>query len=244
MKLGIIGVGVVGRTLRDWFVANTTHKLSLFDPGQNHLDELAGSEYVFICVPVPTNISGAQDISMLHEAIVRSKAQAPEATIFIRSTVLPGTCDMYKNVFAMPEFLTERYAIRDMEQLNIIVGGKSKIGIPSNLFLGKRVQQYTNNEAEMIKYAHNCFAAVKVNFFNQIADLCERQHRTMKYVNVLEGMNVSRLFELEQHTQVPGHDGKRGFGGKCLPKDLYAFATAYSINSLLEVCKENDKIRG
>jgi UDP-glucose 6-dehydrogenase len=25
------------------------------------------------------------------------------------------------------------------------------------------------------------------------------------------------------HLDVPGHDGKRGFGGKCFPKDLNAF---------------------
>ena len=27
----------------------------------------------------------------------------------------------------------------------------------------------------------------------------------------------------ESHMQVPGHDGRLGFGGACLPKDSYAF---------------------
>ena len=37
--------------------------------------------------------------------------------------------------------------------------------------------------------------------------------------------------------QVPGPDGKRGFGGKCLPKDTHGFSTIHNsdlINSILE----------
>ena len=39
-------------------------------------------------------------------------------------------------------------------------------------------------------------------------------------------------------TQVPGPDGNRGFGGKCLPKDIRAFSTIHK-SELLETpnCK-------
>ena len=30
------------------------------------------------------------------------------------------------------------------------------------------------------------------------------------------------------HLDVPGHDGQRGFGGKCFPKDLNAFISLFS----------------
>jgi UDP-glucose 6-dehydrogenase len=41
---------------------------------------------------------------------------------------------------------------------------------------------------------------------------------------------------------VPGPDGKYGFGGPCLPKDAESFASAYSmdlVKSILEVNHDN-----
>ena len=47
---------------------------------------------------------------------------------------------------------------------------------------------------------------------------------------------------------VPGHDGKKGFGGACFPKDslaLIKFAKSFDIdlNSLISTVKVNNKIR-
>ena len=43
--------------------------------------------------------------------------------------------------------------------------------------------------------------------------------------------------------QVPGPDGSRGFGGKCLPKDIRAFSTVYSSTLLDEIIGYNDSLR-
>ena len=43
--------------------------------------------------------------------------------------------------------------------------------------------------------------------------------------------------------QVPGPDGKRGFGGKCLPKDIRALRTTFSSNLLDSIIDYNDSIR-
>jgi UDP-glucose 6-dehydrogenase len=68
--------------------------------------------------------------------------------------------------------------------------------------------------AELAKYMENCFLAAKVAFVNQFYDLAERA-----------GVDYDRLRELftrdprvgPSHTQVTA---ERGFGGKCLPKDM------------------------
>ena len=43
--------------------------------------------------------------------------------------------------------------------------------------------------------------------------------------------------------QVPGPDGSRGFGGKCLPKDIRAFSTVYDSELLDSIISYNDSLR-
>ena len=50
------------------------------------------------------------------------------------------------------------------------------------------------------------------------------------------------------HMDVPGHDGKKGFGGACFPKDTaallkYAESIGVDFQSLKAVIKKNNKIR-
>ena len=45
------------------------------------------------------------------------------------------------------------------------------------------------------------------------------------------------------HFEVPGPDGKRGFGGPCFPKDVKAFTEKYNIKLLDEVLKLNLEYR-
>src|SRR6185503_5957212 len=66
----------------------------------------------------------------------------------------------------------------------------------------------------------NCFGAVKINYFNAIYSLCKKMGAN--YYNVLAGAMTPGFIEVT-HTQVPGPDGRFGFGGHCLPKDLTAF---------------------
>ena len=42
---------------------------------------------------------------------------------------------------------------------------------------------------------------------------------------------------------VPGPDGKRGFGGKCLPKDIRAFYSVYDSALLKNIIAYNDSLR-
>ena len=82
-------------------------------------------------------------------------------------------------------------------------------------------------------------------YFNKIYDVCEVTK--MNYKNVSFGVSTdSRIGK--SHTQVPGIDNDRGFGGTCLPKDINSLivqmerigVNAYMFN---EVWKYNQQIR-
>jgi UDPglucose 6-dehydrogenase len=68
--------------------------------------------------------------------------------------------------------------------------------------------------AELIKYAANSFLATKIQFINEIADLCERVGADVQEVAKGIGLDgrIGRKFL---------HAGP-GFGGSCFPKDCLA----------------------
>lgn len=229
LRIGIIGCGIVGGSLRRWLEKNTDCDIKVYDPRLERLDDLSGCDICFVSVPVPTK-SFKQDLSILEESVERCPKRA---MIFVRSSVLPGVCDYLSDkysriVCAMPEFLTERQADEDMNRLPLICGypdGLEKVATKILTLLheclpGKRVRFMANKEAELAKFAHNCFGAMKVTYFNGIYSLCERLG--ISYAKVLEGASLTGFIE-PTHTMVPGPDGKKGFGGKCFPPNITAF---------------------
>lgn len=215
MRIGIIGVGVVGGTLLDWFHTRTSHDVKLRDPFKGFHDSLEGCEHIFISVPVPARDMG-QDLSNLRSAVLLAKQYTNN--VFIRSTVLPGTNDTLGTI-AMPEFLTERTARQDFEDLPIIVGKAHKNINLEDVFPGKEIIFMSNTEAELAKFTHNCFGAMKVTYFNIIEELSRKFNAN--YKQVLAASFITGFIE-PQHTQVPGPDGKKGYGGKCFPENIDA----------------------
>lgn len=76
--------------------------------------------------------------------------------------------------------------------------------------------------AEMIKYASNCFLALKISYINEIAGLCENIG-----ADVTE---VARGIGLDSRIGYQFLDAGLGWGGSCFPKDtsaLLAIASKY-----------------
>ena len=246
LKIGIAGHGVVGGALARWFKDHADHELKIHDPYKGFA-KAKGAEVdaAFICVPVPTREDGTQDYSELHIALNSFNSKNK----FIRSTVLPGTNDRL-GTWAFPEFLTARTAYEDMCRMDLLTGCTDKslfeeIFRPSfhdqrkvawHELQGRKTIYVTNREAEIAKYAHNAFGAVKVNFFNLIYDLCQTQGAD--YNAVLSGVLMSGYIN-KIHTDVPGPDGQFGFGGTCFPKDLKAFEKYWPTETFKACLLEN-----
>jgi len=239
MKVGVIGNGYVGGAVAKGLLALGDEVLvwdCLQDKATHTLEETCKAEFVFVCVPTPSP-DGEQDLSAVNEMVLAVSELNPDAIILMKSTVVPGTCDAlsaaYKiPVVSNPEFLSARTADQDFLDPNSIVAGHPERDVRRRVgqFYAVRFPDvplflYAScTEAEFVKYARNTFFALKVSYMNQLYDLATSLG--VPWDSVKDGLAGSGWVS-PMHTQVPGPDGKRGFGGACLPKDseaLVAFA--------------------
>ena len=221
MQVGIVGCGCIGNALVEWLrLHNPEVSVMIRDPDKGFNDVLDTVSVVFVSIPVETQADGGQSISILEGVLT----ELPDVPIFIRSTILPGTTDLLakklrRKLYFMPEFLTERTAVLDFSCQPLVVTGE--VELMRTIFPGREIIQMTSLEAEIAKYAHNVFGALKVTYFNGISALCSELG--VDYKNVQTAV-LSSGYINRPHTEVPGPDGKCGYGGKCFPKDVCAFA--------------------
>jgi len=240
MKIGIIGRGFVGSAVQFGFSPNTgcDAEVRVYDKNpnksQNSLEEVVNeSDFIFLSVPTPANLDGSVNLDIVDEALSSvNEISNRDNIILLRSTMIPGSTTNFQkkypklNLVFNPEFLTERSAKFDfINQSRYILGGATKhTAIVANMYrwrFGKSISVIeTNTEtAELIKYMNNCFFATKVSFMNEmklISDACGADWNSAVDGFIRDG----RIGH--SHINVPGHDGKLGFGGVCFPKDVMA----------------------
>ena len=261
--VAIVGYGYVGKAMHKIFPDAICYDKSIDSDassgsfGQGKVNEC---DLAIVCVPTAMREDGTCDTSIVEEVI--GWLETP--LILIKSTIPPGTSDRLSrqtglDICFSPEYVGEgQYFIPEWKYPNptdprshgfLIVGGpkpfasaiidifKEKLG--PDCFYG-----ITDSvTAELTKYMENSWGAHKVAFCNQWYDLAESL-----------GVNYNELRELwlldkrveRMHTAV--FPNKRGYGGKCFPKDIHAITQlAKEKNApltLLEaVIKYNDSIQ-
>jgi UDPglucose 6-dehydrogenase len=221
INVGIIGCGFVGGALKAWLEENNKEcALFISDPPKGFNDDLSKVDVAFLQIHVPTEDDGTQDLTLMKELI----RKLPDVPVFVRTTILPGSSEMLsretgRQVCYMPEFLSERTYLEDFRRQPMVFTGA--IELLCRIFKGKTFTTMTPLEAEITKYCHNVFGAYKVTYFNAVYDYCRRMGAD--WARVHAGMLLSGYIN-DTHTFVPGPDGKFGYGGKCFPKDVNAFA--------------------
>lgn len=236
ISVGIIGCGFIGGALKKWLEEhNPSVKVLVSDPPKGINDDISEADVIFISIHIPTEKDGTQDLTLLKEIINNLPFNKP---IFIRTTITPGTSDKLsketgRSVYFMPEFLTERTAYEDFCSQPMVFTAEEEL--LSQIFVGKKHIEMTSLEAEITKYAHNVFGALKVTYFNGIYDLCKRMEAN--YRKIQQGILLSGYINAP-HTMVPGPDGKFGYGGKCFPKDVNALTKATEGVPIHDLLKE------
>lgn len=246
-KISIIGYGYVGKALEKFFKEH--YQVLIYDPFQKSItktkEEINKTDYAFICVPTPRSENGKCDISVVEETMDWLDVD----TIIIKSTVEIGTTERLverykKNIIFSPEYIGEStywspYDFHtDMKETPFFIfgGDKKTCNKVIDLFLPvvgpcKKYVISDSKTAEMAKYMENSFYATKITFCNEMYDLCE--------VLGIE-WNEARELWLQDPRINPMHTAvfkdKRGFGGKCLPKDTSALnyiAKQHGLHSLV-----------
>ena len=256
MSIGIIGYGVVGKAADNTF--SKYYNTIKYDKYQDldDFNSLLDCDFVFVMVPTPFDYDKNK---VNQEAIIESLTRLEEIgfknIVIIKSTVPPGSCSSYADQFNLrivfnPEFLRESTTPNeDFENQETIVIGTESIKdfdlireMYQKVAVSHAKYYHTSaSEAEMIKTAQNTMLASRVALANMIYDACEKN--SVDYQRVKE-IAFDNFEILGPHmVQVPGPDGSRGFGGKCLPKDIRAFSTVYESDLLKEIINYNDSLR-
>ncbi|MBX7112061.1 MAG: hypothetical protein K1X87_09500 [Dehalococcoidia bacterium] len=250
--VAVIGFGAVGRGMQQLFPEATIYDEPL---GIGTRDDVNRCAVAFVCVPTPAGPDGRCDTSIVEDVV--DWLECP--TIVLRSTVPPGTTERLaertgKRIVFQPEYgpgETPDHPYADPRAVRwVILGGRRAWTRPvrdlyRRVFNSDLVLRQTDaRTAELTKYMENAFLALKVAFCNEFYDLAERA-----------GVDYDELRELwlldprmgRSHTWV--HPDERGFGGKCLPKDLEAlvhFGTerGEALTLLRAVLASNEAVRG
>lgn len=234
-RIGILGFGFVGKAVVHGFSLHADLKIyDKYQTGLNGHDEtILKSDYLFVCVPTPMNDDGSQDLSCIYDVMENiNKLGVSGKIIIIKSTVIPGTTRKIAKKYPThlfvfnPEFLTERSAKLDfINSARIVLGGSSKMALDCVeemyrvRFTHTPIYKTSFEGAELVKYMNNCFFALKVSYLNEFYDIANKLN--IPY-DELKNMFLADFRIGNSHTDVPGHDGYRGYGGKCFPKDVNA----------------------
>ena len=194
---------------------------------------------IICCVATPTNEDGSCNVSNVEN--IFKFAQINNLPVLVKSTVDIETLVEWDNNIKLtfsPEFLsgsTNSDTVTQYQSLNFEIYG-SNVESYSRFWeaIFKDVVQRDHwirtdlFSAAFAKYVENSYLAVRVTFFNEMK---------LAFSNIESRLNVNsnntsfnemtRILGFDtrigrSHMQVPGPDGKFGYGGHCLPKDTNA----------------------
>ena len=263
MNLLIVGGGVVGTATAQGF-QRLGHHIDIIDPKKECLAAIKGLtvwessekmskddklrvELALICTPeriVPEAVHDLYEVfNPLRfnpkEIYVRSAGSdtppfVASFPVYMRSSVVPGTCARLKEKFPHwhfghnPEFFRE--AVAEYEFLNpsgVVLGNccPEHGEMMMNLYapLGVPVHFTRPEVSELAKLCVNVYLATQVSFWNQVKILADSMGINSHTVGMLTARCDSRIspYGARMH-------GKP-YGGHCLPKD---------VDQLLDLCRE------
>ena len=233
MKALIVGYGCVGKAVASIF---RRQELAIVDPkfSISQIKDFSKVNFnvVFVCVDTPLS----EQFKTLNTVLRDLNRYIKKNTVVCcKSTALPSfyikASKKYKNLKLVysPEYLSHHSNIADFQsQTFSILGGERHACMKiKNIFSNRllRLKNYFFTDigtAAFIKYAGNSFLAFKITYFNELYNI-HKKTRLPSTFNEMRDLLILDERVGASHSQVPGRDGRFGWGGHCLPKDVREF---------------------
>ena len=255
MKIGIIGIGAVGSANWSGF-ESLGHKVTVHDIRlRTKIEDVCKTEINYICVPTPQGEDGRCDTSIIESVLDELNQCEYKGIIAIRSTVEPGFTERMITKYSkltisfVPEFLRERCAKDDfINNHKLLAIGTNDIWVFKKIVkchgkLPDNIEHLTPNEAEVLKYYNNVYAALRITFANNMYEICEKlncDYTTIKNAYIKTGKATDMYLDVNPNL--------RGYGGMCLPKDTLAIASLMKeldidLNLIKTIHNDNEKFK-
>lgn len=218
---GIIGFGVVGQATASMLGDEEESSDFIFlDPKYTESsspESILQCRGVFVCVNT-TYKKGKHNYHNLHKVLTFLYDNQYKGIVYLRTTCHPSEVKFYHQklrMVAMPEFLNQNSAYEDELKNPIILGCDYNLFLDARSLLAftkyKKFLNCTFDEAILLKLTRNLYGAYKVLFWNFIQDFTGNTRKMYSlYKMIVEQGDMEKL----------APDGKRGYGGKCFPKDV------------------------
>ena len=217
-------------------------------------DNFNNYDYIIVCVD--TLQTGPNDYDDLENVLAEINAHNYLGIVVIRSTVSPVRVTRWESSYGFsfilfPEFMSQRddALVIDKTWIAVLGGDESvnlkfksdvleKLGYP---FKEETFMSVSKQESAVIKLADNAALSAKLIYFNAIYLICKMFD--LDYENVRKAISLDSRINGE-HSAVPSpDDGKLGFGGHCLPKDLLAIAELDKLGLFDKIKEINSMLR-
>jgi UDPglucose 6-dehydrogenase len=263
LSLGIVGCGFVGSAVANGFDTPNVDSW-IVDPKKSTttLRQLAevGPHLTFICVPTPESTDGSVNVTIVDQVLDELNKFAYDGIVVIKSTITPDHLERFVQEYDLrivynPEFLTEANAHNDFinPAMQILGGVWEECEIVERAYVEfskvKVVPTFKTDivSASLLKYTINSWLATKVMFMNELHQLHKASGATTSWDQFTDMLQRDKRIG-DTHLNVPGPDGKFGFGGHCFPKDTagllnYAKSKSCDLTVLDQAVTANKKIR-
>lgn len=213
-------------------------------------------DLAIIGVPTPMNKETGQCDTSIVESVVKKYKDIVDIFL-VKSTVEIGTCRRLEqkyniSVCMSPEYVGETLGHPLLEPrrdaFQIIGGNELAREAVARMFTkvlhaSAPIQLVSHEEAEIIKYAENYWIMRRVDYWNDVFDICQTFKSSFNAVR--EGIVLDPRIN-RTHSNV--YSDNRGWSGKCLPKDMNALAFKMKkmgkpLSTLEQEIKKNADIR-
>lgn len=217
MKIGVIGIGNVGKANVKGFLS-LGHTVLEHDIKYNtKIQDVLDTEIVFVCTHEKDVANVVKELNLFEY----------KGIVAVRSTILPGTTDTLLkqnnlDICFVPEFLRQDYADTDFMDCALLAIGTYNLASARTVVkafgnLPKSTEYMLPTEAEILKYYNNCYASLRIVFANMMYDIAKTYNADY---DIIKNAYVKTGKSSGQYLNV--NENLRGYSGACLPKDTKA----------------------